>query len=311
MPLHPVAQQLLEDAASSDQPNSHLLPVAVARANFENLFGSLPVEDIASFEDLNAATADGQVPVRLYKPNTAGAATPLIYFIHGGGWQMGSLDSHDGICRAIANATGYAVLSVGYRRPPEHKFPAAPHDCYHALAWAVANAATLGIDPERVAIVGDSAGGNLAASVALQARDKGGPGIACQALIYPATTFDLDRGFNAEFEGYVLFRDEVQWHKDAYFTHAEEAESDYASPLNADLAGLPPTLVLTAEYDPIGIAGVALADRLVTAGVRTDHRQYEGMIHGFIQFPGLFNDATAAVADIADHLRAYLDEGVS
>lgn len=310
MPLHPIAQQLLDDAAASAQPNCHLLPVAVARANFETMFGALPVEDVSSVEDLNATTADGQVPVRLYKPTTADTTTPLVFFIHGGGWQMGSISSHDGICRAIANATGYAVLSVGYRQPPEHKYPAAPRDCYDALVWAVANAATLGIDPGRVAIAGDSAGGNLAAAVALQARDNQGPRIVCQVLVYPATTFDLDKGFNDEFEGYVLFRDEIQWHKDAYFNVPEDAESGYASPLNADLAGLPATFVLTAEYDPLGVAGHALADKLIADGVKTDHRQYDGMIHGFIQFPDLFDAATAAVTDVAEYLCAHLADGV-
>ena len=311
MPLHPVAQKLLDDAAASGQPNSHLLPVTVARANFENLFGSMPVEDVASVEELDATTTDGQVPVRLYRPAAAGIGSPLVYFVHGGGWQMGSISSHDGICRAIANATGYAVLSVGYRQPPEHKYPAAPHDCYDALVWAVTNAATLGIDPTRVAIAGDSAGGNLAAAVALQARDNAGPRVACQVLIYPATTFDLDKGFNDEFEGYVLFRDEIQWHMDAYFHCAEDAVFGYASPLNADLTGLPPTFVLTAEYDPLGVAGDALADKLLADGVKTDHRQYDGMIHGFIQFPDLFEAATAAVTDVAEYLRAHLAEGVS
>jgi len=311
MPLHPVAQQLLDDAAASDQPNCHLLPVAVARANFENLFGSLPVEHVSSVEDLTATTDDGELPVRLYKPATAGTTTPLVFFIHGGGWQMGSISSHDGICRAIANSTGYAVLSVDYRQPPEHKYPAAPHDCYGALIWTVTNAATLGIDPTRVAIAGDSAGGNLAAAVALQARDNIGPRIACQVLIYPATTFDLDKGFNDEFEGYVLFRDELEWHKDAYFNCAEDAVSGYASPLNADLTGLPPTFVLTAEYDPLGVAGVALADKLLADGVKTAHRQYDGMIHGFIQLPDLFEAATAAVMDVADYLRAHLADGVA
>jgi len=274
------------------------------------MFGSLPVEDVSSVEDLYATTVDGNVPVRLYKATTDGTITPLVYFIHGGGWQMGSISSHDGICRTIANATGYSVLSVGYRQPPEHKFPAAPHDCYDGLVWAVANAATLGIDPARVAVVGDSAGGNLAAAVALQARDNDGPRIACQVLVYPATTFDLEQGFNDEFEGYVLFRDELQWHKDAYFNYAEDAVSGYASPLNADLTGLPPTFVLTAEYDPLGVAGDALAGKLLADGVKTAYRQYDGMIHGFIQFPDLFDAATVAVTDMAEYLRVHLAEGV-
>ncbi|WP_459982754.1 alpha/beta hydrolase [Nocardioides sp. AN3] len=308
MPLHPVAQQLLDAAAASDQPNSHLLPIGQARANFEATFAALDVEPVEDVVDMVAATLDGDIPVRLYRPTSA--ATPLVLYLHGGGWQMGSLDSHDGICRSIANASGYAVLSVDYRRPPEHKYPAAPRDCYHAFLWAADHADRLTIDASRIAVVGDSAGGNLAAAVALQARDHDGPRLACQVLIYPATTFDLDEGFDLDYEGYVLFRDEVQWHKDAYFSGPEDAVEDYASPLNAAVEGLPPTFVLTAEYDPIGIGGHAMADKLAAGGVKTLHRQYDGMIHGFAQFPSLFEDAKVAIADVADYLRAHLADEV-
>jgi acetyl esterase len=199
------------------------------------------------------------------------------------------------------------VLSVEYRRPPEAKFPTAPHDCYAALVWAADHAHRLAIDSTRIAVVGDSAGGNLSAAVSLLAKDDGGPELVCQVLIYPATTFDLDRGFDVELEGYVLFRDEVQWHKDAYFSRPEDAESDYASPLDADLAGLPATFVLTAEYDPLAKAGVALVERLRAQNVPTEHRQYDGMIHGFVQFPDLFDDATVAIGDIGAFLRRYLE----
>jgi acetyl esterase/lipase len=309
MPLHPVAQQLLDEAAASDQPNCHLLSVEEARANFERLFAGLPSE-VAVVTDLTVSTEEAELPCRLYS-NHGATTTPLLLFLHGGGWQMGSLNTHDGLCRSLANATGYAVLSVGYRQPPEHKFPAAPRDCYAVLAWAVDHAQALGIDPERIAVVGDSAGGNLAAAVSLQARDLGRPDIACQVLVYPATTFDLDQGFDPEFEGYVLFRDEVQWHKDAYFAVEEEATSDYASPLNADLRGLPPTLVVTAEFDPLRNAGRALASALEEADVETDLTQYDGMLHGFIQLPALFDDATAALKHIAEYLHVRLEPSAS
>ncbi|NYI44546.1 acetyl esterase [Nocardioides aromaticivorans] len=305
MSLHPVARQLLDDAAASDQPNSHLLPVEVARDNFERMFAGMDVQEVASVEELVVATGEEHIPVRLYRPR-AGGVLPLVVYLHGGGWQMGSLASHDGVCRAIANESGCAVLSVEYRRPPEAKFPTAPHDCYAALVWAVDHADQLATDRTRIAVVGDSAGGNLAAAVSLLARDDDGPELACQVLIYPATTFDLDRGFDVELEGYVLFRDEVQWHKDAYFSTPEDAKSDYASPLDADLSGLPATFVLTAEYDPLGKAGLALVERLRSQGVPTEHRQYDGMIHGFVQFPDLFDDATVAIGDIGAFLQRHV-----
>ncbi|WP_432990190.1 alpha/beta hydrolase [Dactylosporangium sp. CA-233914] len=307
MPIHPVAQQLLDEAKASDRPNSHLLPIEVARVNFEAAFGALRVEEIHAVEDLVAPTADGEVPVRLYTPIDAGRELPLVVYFHGGGWQMGSIASHDGICRAIGNASGVAVLSVEYRRPPENTFPAAPEDCYAALAWAVDHAARLGIDGTRVAVAGDSAGANLAAAVALMARDRGGPRLSCQALIYPATTFDVDLGFDLGFEGYVLYRDELLWHRNAYFAKESDASTPYASPLIADLTDLPPTLVLTAEYDPIHAQGELYAESLQRAGVEVLFRRYDGMIHGFAQFPALFEQAGEAVEQVArfvdDHLR--------
>lgn len=307
MSLHPTARRLLDDAAASDQPNSHLLPVEVARENFEKLFASLATEVVSSVEDLVVETPDARVPVRLYRPD-ADRLLPLVVYFHGGGWQMGSLDSHDGVCRAIANASGCAVLSVEYRRPPESTFPAAPLDCFRSLRWAVDNAEALRVDGTRVAVAGDSAGGNLAAAVTLQARDAGGPSVAAQVLIYPATSFDLDEGFDPDLEGYVLFRDEVQWHKDAYFSDPADAASAYASPLGADLTGLPPALVLTAEYDPLAASGVAFAERLSAHGVPTEHRRYDGMIHGFVQLPDLFEDASVAVGHVARFLRDHLLE---
>jgi acetyl esterase len=301
-----VAADLLEQAAASGRPNAHLLPIAEARANFEATFAALPVEEVPSVEDLVVPRAPDGIPVRLYRPEAARESGPLVVFLHGGGWQMGSIESHDGICRALANRTGYRVLSVGYRRPPEHPFPAAPDDCYAALVWAVENAERLGVDGSRVALAGDSAGGNLAAALTLRARDSDGPTLAGQVLLYPATTFDLEVGFETEFEGLMLFRDEVLWHKDAYFTDASDASSPYAAPLAADLGGLPPALVITAEFDPIRPQGELYAERLAAAGVPTQHRRFSGMVHGFAQFPTLFDEADEAVLLVAEFLNERL-----
>lgn len=305
MPLHPIAKQLLDDAAASDRPNAHLLPVEQARANFEATFGAVPAPDVHEVFDVALDVDDGSVLVRVYKPTPLPGLPAVVYF-HGGGWQMGSIDSHDGICRALAIETGAAVVSVGYRRPPEHKFPVAPRDCFAALRWLAATGAELGIDTTRIALAGDSAGGNLAAAVALLSRDEGGPRIACQALIYPATTFDLAIGFDMDFEGYVLFRDELQWHKNAYLARERDAESPYASPLNAALHDLPPTVILTAEYDPLHRQGELFAATLRSAGVPTELRQYDGMIHGFAQLPHVFDDADHALKYLADFVGFHL-----
>jgi acetyl esterase len=308
MTLHPGAKKLLEDASASDQPNSHLLPIERARENFEALFGSLPrQQEIAGVRDLSVPVSDGAtVSGRLYNPALNGRL-PLIVFFHGGGFQMGSLDSHDELSRAVANAAGASVLSVAYRRPPEAKFPTAPRDCFDAVSWAVANEEVLGVDGTRLALAGDSAGGNLAAAVALLARDEDGPAVSAVGLFYPATTWDLNIGFNMDYEGWVLFRDEVLWHKDAYFVdqHAD-SHSPYAAPLGADLSGFPPTCLVTAKYDPLGRMGDLFAQALKAAGVKTDYTQYDGMIHGFAQFPTIFDDASSAIEQvsmfIADHL---------
>lgn len=307
MPLHPVAAKLLAESAQSGRPNAHHLPIEEARANFEATFAALAVEEIASTRDLVASADNHEVPVRIYRPEGAGEWSPLIAYFHGGGWQMGSLDSHDGICRVLANRTGFVVLSVDYRRPPEHVFPAAAEDCYSALTWAVRHADDLGIDPSRVAVAGDSAGGNLAAAVTLRARDEDGPGISAQVLFYPATTFDLDLGFDLDFEGMVLFRDEVQWHKDAYFARTDDASSPWASPLGADLTGLPPALVVTAEYDPIRPQGELYAEKLARCGVPTVWKRFDGMVHGFAQFPMLFDEAETAVREAATFMTGSLD----
>ncbi|WP_456695689.1 alpha/beta hydrolase [Aeromicrobium sp. P5_D10] len=305
MPMHPVAQQLMDDAVASDQPNCHLLPLDVARANFETNFAALPVEEVHKVFDLVAEASDIGVPLRVYRPSDAGVL-PVVVYIHGGGWQMGSIDSHEGICRALANSTGAAVVSIGYRRPPESPFPAAPMDCFAALLWVAENASRLGMDPERIALAGDSAGGNLAAAVTLLSRDGEGPKIACQILIYPATTFDLDLGFDTEFEGVVLMRDEIEWHRGAYFDDPADAESPLASPLGATLHNLPPALVITAEYDPLHRQGELYHEALIAARVNSTLRPFDGMIHGFAQFPTLFEDAGVAISEISSFVAKHL-----
>src|SRR5690242_4040754 len=217
MPLHPVAAQMIADSKASGRPNAHLLPVEQARVNFESDFAALPRPDVAVIKDLPIDTGDTILPARLYiGAEQAGGPLPLIVYFHGGGWLLGSIDSHDGLTRRLAIASGMAVLSVGYRRGPEARFPAAVNDAIAAIRWAARHAADLGADAGRLAVAGDSAGGNLAAVAAAQLRGDSTVRIRHQLLIYPVTTCDLDTGFDPAYEGIMLYRDELRWHQDNY-----------------------------------------------------------------------------------------------
>ncbi|MCC9185164.1 alpha/beta hydrolase [Mycolicibacterium mageritense] len=249
MPIDPIAQKMLDDAKASGRPNAHLLPVPTARENFENTFAALAKPDVHRVVDVTVGTRDGAgIPGRLYLPTDA-TDLPLTVYYHGGGWLLGSIDSHDVATRLLANASGSAVLSVGYRRGPESRFPTAVNDAVDALAWARSEA--LGIDGTRLAVAGDSAGGNLAAAVALHARDTGEPALRHQLLVYPVTTTDLDRGMDPAYDGVMLERDELQWHQDNYLPGPDAATDPRVNVLDADLTGLPDTTIILAECDPI------------------------------------------------------------
>ena len=293
--LHPQAAELLAAAAQSDRPNAHLLPVEEARRNFDADFAAVgPGEDVDEVADLSIALDGGEVPARVYRPGAG--RRPAVAYFHGGGWLLGSIESHDAVCRALANASGAVVISVGYRRGPEHRFPAAVEDCYAATRWVVDRAEELDVDPTRLAVAGDSAGGNLATAVALLARERKEPAIAFQLLVYPVTTTDLEKGFDLAYEGFFLYRDELQWHQDNYLSSPEDGGSPLVSPLDtADLHGLPPAMVITAQCDPLHAQGELYASALAAAGVPVQHRHYRGMVHGFFQLPSLFDDGRDAV----------------
>jgi acetyl esterase len=297
MPLHPVAARLIADARASGRPNAHLLPVAEARANFESDFGSLPRPDIASVENFS-----GEVDARLYRP--CPGVLPLIVYFHGGGWLLGSVDSHDGLTRRLALATGMAVLSVGYRRGPESRFPAAVDDAMAAIRWAVRHAGALGVDPVRLAVAGDSAGGNLATVAAALLR--GEIRIRHQLLAYPVTTCDLTVGFDEKYEGIMLYRDELRWHQDNYLATPDQATDPRVSPLLADLRGLPPATMILAECDPIRPQGLRYADALRRSGVPVTVREYPGMLHGFFGLDMLWDEAREAMNFAAAELTADL-----
>ncbi|BBY67483.1 alpha/beta hydrolase [Mycolicibacterium helvum] len=308
MPIDPIAQKMLDDAKASGRPNAHLLPVETARQNFENTFGALAKPPVHRVVDVAIPTRDGHsVPGRLYLPAEETAVLPLTVYFHGGGWLLGSIDSHDTATRLLANAAGSAVLSVGYRRGPEARFPAAVNDAIDALEWAADPASGLDIDHSHLAVAGDSAGGNLAAAVALHARDTGTPALRHQLLIYPVTTTDLARGMDPNYDGVMLERDELQWHQDNYLPAPDAATDWRVNVLDADLAGLAPATIILAECDPIRPQGELYAAALTAAGVPVQTHLTQGMVHGFFGLDEVFPTATEAMTFAGGQLAAALN----
>jgi acetyl esterase len=306
MPLDPQAKQLLDQMTAMGTPPLDSLPVPDARLLMESMRGLMgDPEPIAHVEERAIPVPDGgTIPARLYRPSAPGPLPLLVYF-HGGGWVLGGLESHDGVCRNLANQAGCAVLSIDYRLAPEHRYPTAAEDCWTALVWAAAHANELGADPARIAIGGDSAGGNLTAVVALLARDRKGPRLRFQLLIYPVTDHSYETpSYTENADGYFLTRSAMVWFWNHYL--GDDAGTDrLASPLRCpDLTGLPPALVVTAEYDPLRDEGEAYAKRLREAGVPTTLTRYDGMIHGFFTMGPLLDQGKRAVEESAKALRA-------
>ncbi len=293
---------MLDAAKASGRPNAHLLPVQTARQNYEQTYSALSKPEVHRVVDVTIPTRDGAtIPARLYLPADRDDL-PLTVYFHGGGWLMGSIDSHDVVTRLLANASGGAVLSVGYRRGPEWRFPTAVHDAIDA----VESAGGLPVDGGRLAVAGDSAGGNLAAAVALHARDFGRPRLCHQLLIYPVTTTDLTRGMDPEYDGITLERDELQWHQDNYLPSSDAAGDPRVNVLAAVLAGLPEASVILAECDPIRPQGERYAEALEAAGVSVQTHLGVGMVHGFFGFDEVFPAAAAATAFAGERLaRAF------
>lgn len=307
MPLHPTAAKLIADAKASGRPNAHLLPVSEARRNFESDWAGLPKPDIAVSRDLTVPTADGAaIPARMYHAADAPAGGPVLLWFHGGGWLIGSVDSHDGLARRLAIATGMTVVNVGYRLAPEWKFPAAVNDAVDAVRWVSAQADQLDCDASRVAVGGDSAGGNLATVSAAVLRDDPLVRIRHQLLVYPVTTCDLEVGFDQQYEGIMLYRDELQWHQDNYLSAHSQRTDPRVSPLLADLTGLPPATVVLAECDPIRRQGELYVAALENAGVPVQARQYAGMLHGFFGLDMMWDEAREAMDFAAGRLKAAM-----
>lgn len=311
MPLHPQAQAMREQRRRDGAPQLYTLSVEQAReADLASIqaAGGEP-EHVHEVVNRHIPGPAGDLPVRLYRPVSGGPLPVLVYFF-GGGWTLGSVDTSDGICRSLANAAGCLVLTVGYRLAPEAKFPAAVEDCYAATRWVAEHAAELGGDPGRVAVGGDSAGGNLAAAVTLMARERGGPDLAGQLLVYPNTDYFADTGSMRENTDPWLFnRTSVEWYWRHYLTWPEDGRNPLASPLRAEkLAGLPPALVITAEYDPLRDEGEQYAHRLAEAGVPVHLTRYDGMVHGFFAMAGVLDAGGAAIRQAAEQLRAWFGE---
>jgi len=288
-------------------PATHTLPVAVARTQYEARVAlmALPAEIAGTFEQ----TIDGpggKLPIRLYTPHGAGPF-PLLVFFHGSGFVLCSLATHDGMCRNLCAGAACIVASVDYRLAPEHKFPAGIDDCLHATRWAAAHAAELGADPACIAVAGDSAGANMAAVTALRLRDEGGPGLRSQLLLYPVTDYHTPGtpSYEENAEGYGLTRDTMKWFWGHYLSDASQRAHPHASPLRApDLSGLPPALVITAEYDPLRDEGERYADQLRTAGVSTALTRYDGVNHGFMFWVGVVDKAGVAMNEACEWLRS-------
>jgi acetyl esterase len=259
---------------------------------------------VSSVESRVIPGPESQIPIRMYSPSGKGPFPLLVYF-HGGGWVFGNLDVHDSVCRALTNAAGCMTVAVDYRLAPEYKYPAAPEDCYAATRWVAENAISYNGDPKRIAVGGDSAGGNLAAVVTLMARDRSGPKLAYQLLIYPITNFSFDTpSYHENAEGYSLSKDDMVWFWEHYLPGVEEGKHPYASPLQAqNLSNLPPAMVITAEYDPLRDEGELYAGRLQEAGNQVTLKRYDGMIHGFFSMGGVIDQGKQAIADAATALR--------
>jgi acetyl esterase len=306
MPLDPQAQAFLEQLAAANAPPLHELTVAQARQVIVDLFGTKDApEPVGVVADRTIPGAVGDLPARFYTPPGGGPFPMLVYF-HGGGWVIGNLEAYDATCRALTNAAGCMVVAMEYRLAPEHKFPAAPEDCYAAARWVSANATALGGDPTRIAIGGDSAGGNLAAVVAQMARDRGGPAFVYQLLVYPVTDYQCNTAsYQENADGYLLTRDAMVWFWNHYLRSATDGQSPMASPLQAEsLRGLPSALVMTAEFDPLRDEGEAYAARLRAAGVPVTLTRYDGMIHGFFSLGAIFDQGKHAMAEAGSALRA-------
>jgi acetyl esterase len=308
--LDPDASAVFQAMKAANRPPYDTLPHAEAREMSKATRAAVQPDPpaMASVETLRIPAPHGAIPLRVYKPLTLrkAATAPGLVFYHGGGWVIGDLESHDVVCRQIATEAAIIVAAVDYRLAPEHKFPAAVDDCIAATNWVAANAERLGIDASRLYVGGDSAGGNLAAVVAMHARDHGGPRIRGQVLIYPVTDLAMTHASHGDPDtGVLLTHVLMRWFRDHYLAHPSEIDDWRASPLRmANLKGLPPAFVLTVGADPLHDEGEEFAARLKQAGVAVTHVDYPGQFHAFITMGRILPKANRLIGEIGDWLKA-------
>lgn len=312
MTVNPQAQKILDAAAKAEaegMPTPKELGAVALRDVFKKTRGAMnpPAPDVSLIEDVSIPGPGGDIPARYYRPSDADPdeKLPVVMYYHGGGWMVGDIQTHDVICRMAANRGGFAVVNVDYRLAPEHKFPAAVDDTWASVEWALAGADGRAIDPSRVAVGGDSAGGNLSAVAAIMARDAG-INLAFQALIYPATRMALLTESHKKFgKGYLLTAEYQEWVHECYLRNDADRDDWRASPeLAEDLTGVAPAYVMTCGYDPLVDEGKAYADRLSAAGVPCTYRCFKGQVHGFITMGGVIDEANEALFEVSDAVAA-------
>ena len=315
MPVDPQVQAFLDaqaQAAVANQvPPITEQTVEMARAGYLAVAEMLGQGPEVHSEDSAVPGPAGDIPVRLYRPkDTSGGALPILVYYHGGGWVIGDLDTHDYACRELCVGARCLVVSVDYRLAPEARFPAAVLDSWAALQWVAANAEDLGGDPGRIAVGGDSAGGNLSAVMSILARDAGDPKLAFQLLIYPAVDMDFSRpSIDENADGYVLTKDHMIWFRGHYLGSEGDRADFRASPLIADdHSNLPPALVITAEFDPLRDEGRDYAETLQAAGVPATLSNYEGQVHVFFQLSPILDGGRQAVEEACAALRDAFGE---
>ncbi|SEN56252.1 acetyl esterase [Mesobacillus persicus] len=314
MGVHPQVQFLLQMMESRGLPPLEQLGVQEARQAFITSATMMSkAEKKVKTEDRMIQGAEKEIAIRIYTPEVSGLTGALVYY-HGGGWVIGNIETHDALCHTVAAESGCIVVSVDYGLAPESKFPEPVEDAYLAAKWAYEHASEIGVDPKRIAVGGDSAGGNLAAAVTYLAVERKDLEIAYQMLLYPSTSFEPTESYEKYSEGYYLTKGTMEWFREQYLTSVDDTASPLAAPMlipDAATKQLPPAFIMTAEFDPLCDGGEAFANKLKDAGVEVRYVCYPGMIHGFLGMTEFLTDGKKAVSEIASELKAKFVTNVS